>query len=451
MKKQIKICIIGAGPSGLAAAEALRERGYHNVTILERAGRPGGMALSKEYVDPVTKKKIIYELGSLMPVGANFGQFSKLLSRYNLHLGKGENPDAIIKGAIYSLNQRKYIIDYKATKIGYPYTKFFHAFFDLNKVRYYLHKYRQLSEPGFINVTDEQLEELSQPYEDWLNSKNFLIITPETKYVMGSILDYCNPTYKNKMSAIYMLKLMMQFAKKPIRYLNGEFQFLREGYQELWNRIAKQHDVRYGENIKHIIRDNNGITVETEKEKLFFDKIIISCSPDKAKKILTVSPEEKAIFDKIIYCPGIRAVFKAKGMVHDGVYALLEPYYDNKLFPCILSFFPEGQIDKDTWLYGATFSGENLKDMDTALITSKKILQEHFNASDIEWIDKSIWYEYNPHFNCEDVKNKIYNRYESLQGKNQTYFTGGAIAGGTNPIVIEYSYNLVDRMISDTI
>lgn len=49
MSKKMKICVIGAGPAGLAAAEALQEKGYEDVTILERSHRAGGMALSLNY------------------------------------------------------------------------------------------------------------------------------------------------------------------------------------------------------------------------------------------------------------------------------------------------------------------------------------------------------------------------------------------------------------------
>lgn len=452
MDKNTKIGIIGAGPSGLSAAEALRDNGYTNVIILERSARPGGMTFSKEYVDPATRKKFIYELGSLMPVGANVGHFADLLSRYDLHLGKGPDPNRVMKGAVYSLEQQKNLIDYKQSKIGYSYTKILHAFVDLNKIRYcFRKKLSNLSKPGFANLTTDELKELSQPYEDWIDSKEFWIIGPETKFVMGSILGFCNPTYKNKISALYMVKLMMQFAKPPRRYLNGEFQFLREGYQELWNRIAKQHNIHYKSNIQNISRSDNHIKITTDHEVITVDKLIISCSPEKTKQFLDLTDEERGIFNKIIYCPGTRAVFKAKGMPHDGFYGLLEPYYDEKLYPCILAFFPEAQLDDNTWLYGATFSGESLNDMKLALTKSEEILRNHFNAYDIQWVDQCHWHEYNPHFSCEDVADHIYERYEGLQGKHKTYYTGGAIAGGTNPVVIDYSYDLVQRMMSGAI
>ena len=51
-----KIAIIGSGPSGLAAADQLNQRG-HNVTVFERSDRPGGLLM---YGIPKMKKKKQY-------------------------------------------------------------------------------------------------------------------------------------------------------------------------------------------------------------------------------------------------------------------------------------------------------------------------------------------------------------------------------------------------------
>ncbi|MDJ0901112.1 MAG: FAD-dependent oxidoreductase [Xenococcus sp. MO_188.B8] len=40
--KNIKIVIIGAGAAGLSAANALKQKGYQNIQILENSDRPGG-------------------------------------------------------------------------------------------------------------------------------------------------------------------------------------------------------------------------------------------------------------------------------------------------------------------------------------------------------------------------------------------------------------------------
>ena len=44
--KTSRIAIVGAGPAGLSTAWFLSKRGYHNVTVLEKLGRVGGLCKS---------------------------------------------------------------------------------------------------------------------------------------------------------------------------------------------------------------------------------------------------------------------------------------------------------------------------------------------------------------------------------------------------------------------
>ena len=44
--KDAKIVIVGAGPAGLSVAWFLSNNGFHNVTVLEKLGRVGGLCKS---------------------------------------------------------------------------------------------------------------------------------------------------------------------------------------------------------------------------------------------------------------------------------------------------------------------------------------------------------------------------------------------------------------------
>ena len=86
-----KIAIIGSGPSGLAAADQLNQRG-HNVTVFERSDRPGGllmygipnMTLEKQYVE--RKISIMKEEGVEFVTGTDVGKdikADKILKDYD--------------------------------------------------------------------------------------------------------------------------------------------------------------------------------------------------------------------------------------------------------------------------------------------------------------------------------------------------------------------------------
>lgn len=74
-----KIAIIGSGPSGLAAADQLNQRG-HSVTVYERSDRPGGllmygipnMKLEKKYIE--RKINVMKEEGVEFITGVNVGK-----------------------------------------------------------------------------------------------------------------------------------------------------------------------------------------------------------------------------------------------------------------------------------------------------------------------------------------------------------------------------------------
>jgi len=56
--KRSRIAIIGAGPAGLSAAWFLRKEGFHDVTVLEKLGRIGGLCKS------ITIDGMSYDLGA---------------------------------------------------------------------------------------------------------------------------------------------------------------------------------------------------------------------------------------------------------------------------------------------------------------------------------------------------------------------------------------------------
>lgn len=86
-----KIAIIGSGPSGLAAADQLNQRG-HSVTVYERSDRPGGllmygipnMKLEKQYVE--RKINVMKEEGVTFITGTDVGKdikADKLIKEYD--------------------------------------------------------------------------------------------------------------------------------------------------------------------------------------------------------------------------------------------------------------------------------------------------------------------------------------------------------------------------------
>jgi phytoene dehydrogenase-like protein len=85
-RTDFRIAILGAGPAGLSAALALREKGYRNVTVFEKSGRVGGQSLSEEYRTP-DGRTLVYDMGSMQPGGSR--NLFRLLKANGLTIGRG--------------------------------------------------------------------------------------------------------------------------------------------------------------------------------------------------------------------------------------------------------------------------------------------------------------------------------------------------------------------------
>ena len=119
--KDIRIAVIGGGPGGLGACEALRDKGYQNITLFESLSRVGGKSLSLTYKTP-SGDEIIYECGSFVPLSSK--NLHRLIKKNDLHLGKQifgkNNPNVRIFIKVFSLTKKKPLLDFTKYRLGYP-------------------------------------------------------------------------------------------------------------------------------------------------------------------------------------------------------------------------------------------------------------------------------------------------------------------------------------------
>lgn len=439
--KALRVVIIGAGPAGLGAAEALRELGYTNITILEKQNRVGGQSLSLNFKTP-DNRDIIYEMGSLQPISSTY--LHCLLKRYNLHLGKNNeknnNKDKVFYMKLYSFKDKKVIIDFQRYFFGLPIIKALFFVPDYIKLLIALFKYKSLRKPGFI-LSEKEWSELSIPYEEWIDKQNFSKLNTLLK-MLGMSGTMGNPELKKELPAYLFIKFIWQCLKWPstrLRYLNGKFKFVKEGYQELWNRVAKQHNIILSTKIHSITRNQNEIVVDLGTSQLYFDKIIISCPFSQASHFLDLTEEEKYLFNKVRYNSGWGIAFLAKNLPHDAVYFFLEPFIYGT-FGHISGFFAHGEVGDGVWLYTTGISEHQPKSIEHYLEEAKETLKNEFHGEVIQWVKKVYWREYIPHFSADDLKSKIYVTLESLQGKKNTYYIHETLSGSTHATVVDYAY-----------
>lgn len=443
--KDARIAIIGAGPSGLSAAEALKEKSYNNVVVFEKNKRVGGMAMSKTY-KTADNRDIVYDLGSIQPLGSK--KFFKLMKDHDIHLGRefynGKNANI----RVYSCKERKFIIDFSKYLLGIPFAKMPLALYDLPKILSVILKYRKLAYPGFTKVHNEDLEELSTPFTTWLEKQKFNIIGRILWLVAHFSLNGATYERVGDHSIILVLKnFIHEVFNPPYRYISGIFLPAKEGYQELWNKVAMGHDVRLSSNITKIDRKSDSkIKIYVNDKEEIVDHLIVACSPANLMDIMDYSKDELEVFSKIRNSPVWTAIFlgKAKG-VKPLFDILIDEVEDPSIEPSVAEFTPCGQVKDDIWLYQAFIALNTRNGIKEALDRSKIMLKEHFDIEVVDWIDQMYWSQYNSHFSCLDVKQGIFSKAESLQNKLNSFYTGELFAGNTNGKCFDYSHDLVNR------
>jgi hypothetical protein len=439
----MRVGIIGAGPSGLAAAEALRELGYTDITVLEKRARAGGMSWSFKYTTP-DNRELIYEMGSVLPTGSKI--LRKLFKRYKIHIGKqnlGRDADPAKPFFIkfYSFQNHRFLPALTRSRFGFPYS--WALITDVCKLFLLLFRYRHYRKPGY-QIPDWYWKELSIPLTQWVKERNFKVLAPLFEMVSTG-LTLGNPEMKGGVVAYEAFKLMITLIRFPPRYINRSLKCIKEGYQEIWKRVAESHHVIFNAGIKSVLRKERTVEIDLGDRKLTFDKLIVSASPSSMLDFLDVDEEEKDLFSKVHHSAGWRIAFTAKNLPHDALYLFYEYYLKEKYPDIIYAFYPEGEVREGVWLYSSFLPCPEGVNIEPILKNTEKLFRDHFKAEIIEWVNKKFWSEYRPHFLLEDVKQNKHQDLAKLQGKKNTYYVGGIFAGGTHAAVAEHAYDLVNR------
>lgn len=404
-----RIGIIGAGASGLSAAHFLGEAGYSNVTILEKERRVGGKCCSIEMDNHV------YEMGAV---------FGTLDYRVTLDLMKtvgmkgGPCPDS----ACYDEQGRQ--IDLYAWRQ-------FPQLFWLLKVNYDLLtrlRYRRVHKPGMDHVHPD----LHAPFENFarryrLPALSRVMMPPFTAFGYG---------YFSEVPAAYVLKYldppMLDALRNPGKRLAWP-----EGIESLWTRLAGRHKVRLGAGVRRVLRQDT-VVVETEREAMEFDALILTCPLDDALAFLDATLLERKLFAQIRHYDYWVLLCEIDGLPPGSGY--IPAHFVPEQRGHVMLWYqrwPETQLITLYVLGDFTMGQEAI---------------EHTCAADLARMGATLkrvllvrrW-KYFPHVSSADIAAGFYETLESLQGANRTYYAGEVMSFSTVEICARYAQALVER------
>ncbi len=447
----LRIAIIGAGPSGLYAAEALRQQGHRDITVFEKQARVGGMALTRTFTTE-DGRQFPYDMGSGQPFSSR--KLFKLIKDLGLHLGRDLGPGypagTTCHFRFLSAATGEYSADFlKHPHTGQPLHRHPAMLRDTARLLPWLWRLRKLARPGHDH--DFPPEVLAMTEEQWMRACDFKLMPPLLS-ALSSISSNggVHSTPGDPRSLVQSLKSLVFALNPPLRYTRGVWLPVREGYQEVLIRLAQRFNVQTRAEITDIERDRDGVRITCNGRDHQFDRLIIACPPQNLAAVMDVDEEERRLFSKVRSRPTWRAAFLARGIPEPrSVYVFTDQAVDPDAPHAVCDFHCHGHIEgsgRDALrLYCSVVGHDRLDGIDEALRNSEQRLQKALGAHDIRWIDQVFWPQFNSHFPVEDVAAGIYERFERLQGRRHTYFTGEYLAGNSHSMTLEYSWQLVER------
>ena len=402
-----RVCVVGAGAAGLAAAHALVRHGYRSVNVLERGSRVGGKCWT------------IFHDGHTYEVGAG-ALTTAYLNVHDLMREHGVRARPKVSG---------WFADQGGERGGFfpPLLRGWGSLSvmpEMARLRRALKRHKRLLEPGIDGIAAE----LHQPFAEWARRERLErvaeLLQPWTTGFGYGFFD--------EVPAVYVLKYVT-VARAPF------YELLDTGYGGLWQRVASGLDVRTGADVRKVTRTGDRVMVETDAGTREYDALIVACPLDDALAFLEASAEERELVERIQYCPyySVGAIVKnfprARYMFweeHLGRDAVGEPMFAYRRWQ-----------DGDLVFFYAFGTGAD--DGERIEAGVRRVVQRH--GGTVERIELSRVWRYFPHVGSADLRAGFQDRLEALQGHQRTFYTGEIFSFSIVEAVVAHARSIVDR------
>ena len=447
---QPRIAIIGAGPAGMSAAWFLKQNGYRNVRVFEKADRVGGKCLTFDFEGrkfDMAAHEMLAGYGDVMDIATALGVPTTGYQRV----------------LVYDTRVRRYMDMLEATQSG-GYGKLQVVWASLRYTWMLLTRFRRFADPraGF----GEAPPELLQPLGSWLKQQRLEALTETILFVMKvqgfGRLDQIPAAYfvkfqglRNWLSNVLHVAGLIQYWPRVCKF----------GFQSLWEAVAKHVDLHLGTEIRAVRRRLAPGTSTVEVEIEFgggraaetFDCVILACPldlPTLEGLGLDVNAQERRLLGQVRYVDFVTTACTVQG-VPAGVVGTIP-------LPPPLDYTGYIKIYEDSpmtiFFDLAPSEGFSPEQIDRRIREQVHALPKYqgghkSSASDPDMHDEpkvtgvhsQKGWQYFPHVTLTDFRAGFYDQFESLQGYQQTFYTSSLLAFETVGTTVAYSRGLVDR------
>lgn len=422
----LRIGIVGAGCAGLTAAEELKKKGYLNITILEAKKRAGGKVLTVPFTDEQGKHKGVYEGGAVFFLPGSL--YLEYAHRFQMTISHNIIPRARTVDLTTGQVSSPFLIDSEMPLMRrvYQLLRF------MNEMSNYG---SEAERPGFRSALFKRLGD-SCSY--WFTSHG-LEFARDALIPLFNALQF--PTIGGPIPIAYLVKTMGLLNRMGVhRRLMLQFPKFAEGNQVLWQRVAEQHRILFRTPVKKVRRGKT-VRVEVPQGELEFDRLIWAAPMDELSAVVDVTPEELDITMRIRNVKRAVITCRIEGLPQKVCY-----FIKNTVNHEIPINYPYAiyEVEPGSGVYNLYPYMHDDTSIDD-LVRNVYDLAERLGASSAKLIGHPLIWKWFPYFVVEDFKRGIYDRFESLQGQNNTFYIGEILSGVSVAYGMEYAADLVER------
>ena len=414
-----RICVVGAGISGLTAAYQLQKQGYTKVTVLEKANYAGGKCKTVDYFDhpfDLGGHEMLAGYTDVLEIAAEMGAPARVS----------------IKPLVYDHDTKQYLNFKKAAVISGQYSMLQVMWASIRYLFLVGVTFRKFSKPatGYGNMPAE----LAMPLGEWLVKRRLTALSD----ILAFVVKVQGYGHFNDTSAAYLVKFMgfrnwFSLLLSGMGLSNQWPKVFTLGMQNLCERIAAGLRIRLNTDIERIERSSGNtpdpvrIYLKGQSEPLCFDKMIL-CTPLEAVGLgfLDMTPEEKALFEQITHFRFVNTVCQVQGLpggvvasiplndIKKGEYTGYIKDFENVPVSVFFSLASEGVTDEDL--------KKKIQEV-LAKIPPYQGQQPEVQA----FLIQQEW-QYFPHVLPAAAADRFYDKLEALQGQRHTYYASSALS-----------------------
>lgn len=423
------IGIVGAGAGGLSLARILTERGFANVTVLERAQRVGGKSLTYFHEGVPHEMGTCYTTYGYTWVGQwmeEYGIAAQRLPKHTILLEDGSPQD--FRDFVLGPNKPKAYLELLR------YMRRWLGFF----LRQQLGR-----DPAAFN------EEMALSFGAWLDKHDFQVVKRfawRTITAMGYGHLYEVPALNGLRWNVPSLLLSAAAIRvdEPI-----------PGYAVMWDNMAWNLDVRLGHDILQIRRGADDIEVETSLGTLHFDHLVLSTAPDELHRFMELREDEAELFAQFEWGEYVTTLVEVEGWFQDentwsfagnlfGAAGerrgrLLVARRTGDKTPVAAA---RSKVRPDVYVC-YQYGGEEVSEaeLDAGLVADI----EAQGGRIVRTITRNRW-KYMPRLKKEAIASGAIWKLAELQGKGNTWYTGAAFSHEAVDNIVDFNMQLADLM-----